>query len=269
MNKVSRSKIELFSKCPRCFWLDVKKGIKRPPPAPYTINTAIDYLLKQEFDRYRAKGEPHPIMIEAGIEAVPYSSPEMDKWRHNFTGVQSHFKPADFLVFGAVDDIWINGNKELIVVDYKATGSNEHKIHEAYPRQMAIYQWLLRQNGYEVSPTGYFVFARANKAKGFSLADENLSDGRGERQAALPFDIFVEPLECDSSWVSEILMKMRTVLDSDIPPDASEKCLNPQTDFEKNDAYCKYRLDAVKATTVAKQKIDAPRKGQNLTLDLS
>ncbi len=268
MTKVSRSKIELFTKCPRCFWLDVKKGIKRPPPAPYTINTAIDYLLKQEFDQYRAKGEPHPIMAEAGIEAVPYESPELDKWRHNFTGVQHHYKPADLFVFGAVDDIWINGNKELIVVDYKATGANEHKIHDSYPRQMEIYQWLLRQNGYEVSSTGYFVFARVNKANGFSVATETLSEGRGEREAALPFHIFVEPLNCDPGWVPETLMQMRAVLDSEVPPPPSEKCVNPGTEFEKNDAYCKYRLDAVKATTAAKTKADAPRI-KKLALDRS
>ena len=47
MIKLSRSKIDLYLECPRCFWLDLKKGIKRPQPAPYTINSAIDLLLKK------------------------------------------------------------------------------------------------------------------------------------------------------------------------------------------------------------------------------
>ena len=72
MTKISRSKIDLFVKCPQCFWLDLRHGVKQPPPAPYTINSAIDYLLKQEFDRYRAKGEPHPIMVANGVDAIPY-----------------------------------------------------------------------------------------------------------------------------------------------------------------------------------------------------
>ena len=263
MVKLSRSKIDLFVKCPRCFWLDVKKGVKRPPPAPYTINSAIDYLLKQEFDIYREKGEPHPIMIEAGVEAVPYAAPEMDKWRHNFTGVRYEDKKNDFLVFGAVDDVWINPKGQLIVVDYKSTGAAQHKIHESYPRQMEIYQWLLSQNDYDVSPVGYFVFARANKGKTF-----------GHGQAVLPFDIFVEPLNGDPSWIPGTLMKMRAVLDSDIPPDPSGKCINPQTDFEKNDAYCKYRLDAVKAATLPKETLPKPtahaaRKTKDNPLDFS
>lgn len=225
MTKLSRSKIELFLDCPRCFWLDVKHGVKRPPPAPYTINSAIDWLLKKEFDVYREKGEPHPIMAQAGVDAVPYRSQELNKWRHNFTGVQFHHKPTDFLVYGAVDDVWLNPKGELIVVDYKATGANEHKIHESYPRQMEVYQWLLRQNEYPVSDTGYFVFARVDKADGFT---------NGEGKPNLTFDIFVEPLKGDPSWIPGVLEKARKVLDQDVVPE-------PDSDCE----YCGYRKSAV------------------------
>ncbi len=226
MKKISRSKIDLFLECPRCFWLDMKHGVKRPQPAPYTINSAIDWLLKQEFDRYRKAGEPHPIMLRAGIEAVPYAAPEMDKWRHNFTGVQYNHEPTGFLVTGAVDDVWVNRDKELIVVDYKATGANEHKIHKSYPRQMEIYQWLLRQNNYAVAPVGYFVFARVNKADSFGHDGQNAG-----RVGLLPFDIFVEPLEGDDSWIPGALAGARETLDSDLPPSHGPEC-----------EYCKYRL---------------------------
>src|SRR5947209_2284130 len=73
MTKLSRTKIELFTNCQRCFWLDVKQGVKRPPPAPYTINSAIDYLLKAEFDVHREKGTQHPIMEQFKIEGIPFA----------------------------------------------------------------------------------------------------------------------------------------------------------------------------------------------------
>ena len=102
---------------------------------PYTINNAVDYLLKQEFDVYREKGEKHPVMAENGIEALPYKHEKLNEWRHNFTGVRYNHEPTDFTVFGAVDDVWVNPAGELIVVDYKATGANEHKIHDSYGKQ--------------------------------------------------------------------------------------------------------------------------------------
>lgn len=213
MIKLSRSKIELFRECPRCFWLEMRQKVKRPPPAPYTINSAVDYLLKQEFDIYRAKKAPHPIMAEAGIDAVPYNTPDIGKWRHNFTGIQTHHIPTDFLVYGALDDVWINPAGELMVVDYKATGANQHQVYDSYRRQMEIYQWILGEDGERVSPTGYFVFARASKAGGFGMG-----------KAALPFDIFVEPIVGDGSWIPDTLEAIRDALDRDDPPGRRPGC---------------------------------------------
>ncbi len=231
MTKLSRSKIDLLAECPRCFWLEMKKGVKRPQPFPYTINNAVDYLMKQEFDIYREKGEPHPVMVENEINAVPYQNEKLNEWRHNFTGIRHTHEPSGFEVFGAVDDIWVNPDGELIVVDYKATGANEHKVQDSYRRQMEVYQWLLRKNGFEVSPVGYFVFARVNKGNGFSAQGGSASGGG--RQAVLPFNFFIESHKGDDSWIEGILSKAREVFDSDEAPNSSAAC-----------QYCAYREGA-------------------------
>src|SRR3989344_1353678 len=150
--RLSRSRLELFVDCPRCFYLDRRLGVDRPPGFPFTLNSAVDALLKKEFDIHRAEGSPHPLMKEYDIDAVPYPGDQMDEWRENFKGVQFFHHPTNLVITGAVDDVWINPKKELIVVDYKAT-STEGKItldadyRQGYKRQMEIYQWLLRQNG--------------------------------------------------------------------------------------------------------------------------
>lgn len=221
MTKLSRSKIELFIDCPRCFWLDLKKGVKHPPPAPYTINNAIDYLLKQEFDTYREKGLPHPIMKENKLDAIPFKHADINKWRHNFTGVQYKHEPLDFLVYGAVDDVWVNPAGELIVVDYKATGANQHQIYDSYGRQMEIYQWLLRRSGFQVSPFGYFVFARVDKSGGFE-------------KRSLSFNIFLETHRGDDGWIEGALAGARKCVDSEKAPAASSDC-----------GYCEYRANAI------------------------
>ena len=63
----SRSRIDNFLECKRCFYLTNKIGIARPPSFPFNLNNAVDELLKNEFDTYREKQEPHPIMIENRI----------------------------------------------------------------------------------------------------------------------------------------------------------------------------------------------------------
>lgn len=221
MVKLSRTKIELLMSCPRCFWLDMVRGVKRPPGFPYTINSAIDLMLKLEFDKHREKGTAHHLIKENGIKAIPYKCPEINTWRYNFTGVQVEHAPTGFLVYGAVDDVWINPKGELIVVDYKATGAAAHHIYDSYRRQMEIYQWLLRHRGYQVSDRGYFLFARVNKEKGF-------------KDASLKFDLFLEPLDGDDSWVEAKILEARKVLDGSIP-ESSPKC-----------EYCRYRTEAEK-----------------------
>ena len=93
--KLSRSRLELFLNCPRCFYLDRRLGVDRPPGFPFNLNLAVDSLLKKEFDYYRERGERHPYMVEAGIEAVPAQHPSLDIWRQNFKGVQHRL--ADFV----------------------------------------------------------------------------------------------------------------------------------------------------------------------------
>jgi len=221
MIKLSRSKLELFLDCPRCFWLEMNKGVKRPPSFPYTINSAIDALLKQEFDVCRENGTAHYIIKKFNINAIPYKCDQIDTWRHNFTGIQFHHKPTDFLVFGAVDDVWINPQKELIVVDYKATGAKEYQIYDSYKRQMEAYQWLLIQNGYKVSKTGYFLFVKVNKEGGFE-------------GGKLSFDLFLEPLEGDVAWVDSAITQARELLKAKIPAS------NPEC------PYCKFAQDHLK-----------------------
>ena len=211
MIKLSRSKIELFLDCPRCFWLDIKKGVKRPPPAPYTINSAIDGLLKKEFDVCRENGTAHYIIKKYSINAIPYKCDQINTWRANFTGIQFQHKATDFLVFGAVDDVWVNPEVELIVVDYKATGAKEYKIYDSYKRQMEVYQWLLSMNGYKVSKTGYFLFAKVNKEGGFE-------------EGKLSFDLSLEPLEGDSLWVEGAITKASELLKTPIP-DSNPECI--------------------------------------------
>ena len=77
--QLSRSKIELFIDCPRCFWLDVARGIPRPSGPPFTLNNAVDALMKAEFDRFRVAGEPHPLFASVGLDAVGSTPEELAK----------------------------------------------------------------------------------------------------------------------------------------------------------------------------------------------
>ena len=220
--KLSRSKIDLFHECPRCFYLDRRLGVGRPPGFPFNLNSAVDALFKKEFDVHRAAATKHPLMEQYGVEAVPFQHAQMDTWRENFKGVQYHHEPTNFLITGAVDDVWVNPAKELIVVDYKSTAKDGEVTIDApwqigYKRQMEVYQWLLRQNGFTVSNTGYFVYANGR-------TDREAFDGQ------LEFDVTLLPYTGDAGWIEQSLTNIKTTLDHETIPEPGTEC-----------DYCPYR----------------------------
>lgn len=220
--RLSRSKIDLFLNCPRCFYLDLRLGIGQPPGFPFTLNSAVDTLLKKEFDIYREKQIPHPIMKEYGVDAIPFQHQDLEIWREpKRHGISYVHSKTNFLVTGGIDDVWINPQKELIIVDYKATSKNSEVNLDAdwqigYKRQAEIYQWLFRQNDFKVSDIAYFVYANAR-------TDLDKFDGK------LEFDIKVLPYQGKDDWVEKELINARQLLEDDKIPSPFPDC-----------NYCKY-----------------------------
>lgn len=231
--KVSRSKIDLFVECPRCAYLDLKLGVKRPSMPAFTLNNAVDELLKREFDIHRARGSAHPLMERYGLDAVPLADERMSEWRDALRrGISYLHTPTNLLVRGGIDDVWVNPAGELIIVDYKATSkkegpSTEEDLYDAYKRQMEIYQWLFRKNGFAVSPTGYFVYVNGR-------SDAAAFDGK------LEFDVELIPYAGSDAWVEPAITDLKAMLVSDdIPPIGTSFGGGPCE-------YCTYRESAGK-----------------------
>lgn len=224
---VSRSKLDLFLKCPRCFYVDRRLGVGHPPGYPFTLNTAVDALLKKEFDHYRGLQQPHPLFFDHQINAIPFAHPEMNRWRDSLHGGIRYTVPqTNLIITGGVDDIWTcSETKSLIIVDYKATSKAEPVTLDAdwqigYKRQAEIYQWLFRKNGFTVLDTAYFVYCNGR-------TDHSRFDKR------LEFDVSIIPYKGNDGWVSDTIMAAYKCLQSNEIPNHSEVC-----------DYCQYYLAA-------------------------
>ena len=222
--KISRSKVEFYLNCKRCFFLDRKLGIGQPPGFPFNLNSAVDSLLKNEFDQYRETQKAHPYIKKIGINAVPFKHEKIEEWRFNFKGVSYNHESLKFHVFGAVDDLWINlDNNELIVVDYKSTSKAGEVTLDAdwqigYKRQMEFYQHLLRRNGFKVSDTGYFVYC-------------NGINNRPRFDEKMDFKISLIPYIGNDNWVESTLNEIHSLLNQDHIPEHSKTC-----------KYCDYQM---------------------------
>lgn len=230
---ISRSKIDLFSECKRCSYLDLRLGVKRPSGPSFTLNNAVDELFKKEFDAHRADKTAHPLMTKYGIDAVPFNDDRLTEWRDALKrGVKTHHEETNLIVRGGIDDVWVAPSGELIVVDYKATSKKEAPttdadLYPSYKKQIEVYQWLFRRNGFQVSPTGYFVYANGR-------SDEKAFD------AKLEFDINLVSYTGDDSWIEPTLHDLKATMMSDDIPEVGVAFGGGPCDF------CTYREEAGK-----------------------
>jgi CRISPR/Cas system-associated exonuclease Cas4 (RecB family) len=257
--KISRSKFDDFRKCPRCFYCDVVKGYVAPGTPGWALNSKTDELLKKEFDKYREEEKPHPFFLKNNLEnIIPYKNNNiakdvdgnvikhsqtkkpykvMDAWRTNSKGISIRFKDTNLILYGSVDDIWMNTKtNELIVVDYKSQGSSDEVNPETYfnaeyrldyQRQLNFYSYLLNnQQGdlseIKVSKIAYLYVVNAR----------GLDDGFNNQ---LIFEPKLVPVQISDDGIEDNLQKMFDLMNSKNIPEPNPKC--------KNCAYSRRRSD--------------------------
>jgi hypothetical protein len=216
---LSRSALEQHIRCPRCFYLQRKRGLKPPSMVPLTLAVATDALLKNEFDAVRATGANHALWEREDLRVCAFQHDDIDLWRNNFKGMRiTHSTGAT--IYGAVDDIWQSlETGELHIVDYKSTSKQgeptiESGFGDGYKRQMEIYQWLFRQAGFTVSNTGYFLYVNGSKAGGFY-------DDTG---GVMRFSTTLIPYNGDDSWVDDAIHAAVNCLGSESMPVSGADC---------------------------------------------
>ena len=220
--KLSRTRIENFCRCKKCFYLEEKLGISRPASFPFNLNNAVDELLKEEFDSFRGTDKNHPYIVENGLDAKPFDHPEVEDWRTRNKGIGFLDEDTNLYFYGLVDDVWINTKTDqLILVDYKATSKKGKVSLDApwqisYKRQLEIYQWLFRKNGFDVQNIGYFVYCNGVK--------ENVMFNN-----ELKFNVKLLPYKGDDSWIDKTVKEIYKVLNSDDIPEPNPNC-----------EYCRY-----------------------------
>ena len=257
--KISRSKFEDFRKCPKCFYLILVRGFMSPGCPQMTLNSLTDTLLKKEFDLCRKKGVPHRLLKERKFNhIIPYKNYNLakdvygkliihtktkepykviDAWRQNFHGIRRRFKKTNIILYGAVDDIWIDTKtKELIVADYKSSAKKEEltqetyfddEYKESYKVQLDFYAYLLKGQkeindiDNDISKDAYFYTVNARgREKSFD--------------SQILFDEKLIHYTINNDYLEDEIEKMIDTINSNKIPKSNQRC--------KNCAYARQRL---------------------------
>ena len=157
--RLSPSTLNLFLECPRCFWLQINKGIHRPRGIFPSLPSGMDNVIKKYFDKFRIQGKLPP-EIEGKVKGKLVPDSELvNKWRNWRTGLEYEDKNLGATLFGALDDCLVKEDL-YIPIDYKTRGSapNQDDSEKYYTNQLDCYALLLQENGYKVGNIAYLIY---------------------------------------------------------------------------------------------------------------
>ena len=162
--KISPSSMNLVEECPRCFWLQLVKGEKRPETPFPSLPSGMDKMLKEHFDRFRDMNDMPPELKKYNMDAELFKDKALlAKWRNNRQGIEYVDKENDVMLHGAVDNI-LEKDGKLIVLDYKTRGFNlKPDTAHHYQDQLDLYNFLLRKNNYATEDYAYLLFYMPEK----------------------------------------------------------------------------------------------------------
>ncbi len=209
--KLSPSSINLMLDCPRCFWLQIVKGVKRPSGPFPSLPSGMDKILKEHFDRFMEKGElPPELKEDENVKGCNLfdDREKLKLWRNNRKGLEYVDPETGIMLHGAVDNILVKG-KKLIVLDYKTRGFPlKEDTHEHYQSQMDLYNFLLRKNNHDTEDYTFLLFYYPKTVT-----------GTGE----VIFDTKLIKMKTSAGEGEKIFRKAIAIIKGDMPQ-ASEEC---------------------------------------------
>jgi CRISPR/Cas system-associated exonuclease Cas4 (RecB family) len=147
---LSHSALEELHRCPRCFWLSYKEGIRQPEGIQSRLANRFDIILKRYFDSYRVKDKLPPL-VDGKIKGR-LQNPFRERYYFQFND--------DYGFYGKLDECLIDEQGFHIPVDFKTASSDprEKETLSAYQNQIDEYLFLMEENGKKVANFGYLIY---------------------------------------------------------------------------------------------------------------
>jgi len=141
---LSNSRLSLYTECPRCFWLDLNAGIKRPDTIFPSLPGGLDAQFKRYFDQFRASGDVPPEVKGKLPGRLLSDVGTINRWRDWRRGIRYTPRWADCELMGALDECLVDEAGFYYPLDYKTRGyAPKTDTHEYYQDQMNLYTLLL------------------------------------------------------------------------------------------------------------------------------
>ena len=127
---------------------------------PLLLNSAMDSILKNRYDLFRADDTFPPEAIELAAEGIkPFADLDLlNEWRSKSSALKVTNEDVGYELVGKIDDVLVESDGRLVPADYKSSGNAPAEDKQKYYRdQLAGYGFMFRHHGYKVSDRAYLL----------------------------------------------------------------------------------------------------------------
>lgn len=205
--QLSATTLSLYQECPRCFWLHMRAGLKRPARPFPSITGGLDRIVQAHCDAWRPSVPPllcHSAGAPEGMPSWHLADPKISFLR---------WQPAAIALVGRLDDCLVLPQGMMTPLDHKSRGSQPASGYSAkyYQLQMDVYALLLHENGQRTLPHAYLAYYYP------AGATDALEDG-------FPFACTVEALSVSPARAMACYQAACLCVDGPCPGDPSPAC---------------------------------------------
>lgn len=199
---LSPTAIEGLARCPRCFWLQYKRGIRQPEGIVSRLANRFDVVIKKYFDLYREGGELPP-MIAGKVEGKLQNPFQEAYFFHHDN--PNEVGAGRYGYYGKLDECLVRTDGTHTPVDHKTSSSDprEKETLPAYQNQLNSYAFLLEHNRKKTSGFGHLIYF-------FPDHGEKLHEG-------FKFIIHVATLTTNPQAAKEKFLEAVIVLEGPVP----------------------------------------------------
>ena len=198
MYKLSAATLNLLSDCPKCYWLLMKKSIRRPRGPFSTIPSKMDSIIKNYFEKYRMLNELPPILNGQLKGRLARDMPRT--LQCNYSG--------DVTLMGRPDDFIELDNHVIDPIDHKTASRAPTEAHPSYQRQMGVYSLIMKEMGFKTTRKGYLIY--------FHPDDCDLHQG-------MIMHCTVLELNANANQIKKLIDQAVDILDGPLP-ESGENC---------------------------------------------
>jgi len=198
--KLSPTQLNLYLECPRCFWLERNKNVKRPQGPVSTVPSGLDRALKIYLDGYRGKVPP---ALNGKLDGKLYWKTEhIGEMRRQGFG----FEVREGIFFrGALDDAIELPDGSVVPLDIKTRGFPLKGVSSTYRNQMSCYTLILREKSISTKNIAYLAF--------WYLDHTQMQPGQEP-----VFNILIKKVRTEPDKMKKVLDETLRCLDGPLPP---------------------------------------------------